>query len=243
MSPTTKGKRALPRDAAKATIARCDADVVAGEAALAKAKVDVRAARAELEVSQSKSTRLEERTGHFAPRTSPKSDFLGDVDAARAPRGGASDSVRLRYRRHALDAELKRLRHVIDLHGPAKPVGKPKAKSGARERARAAIEKAEADVISYRAALSKAKVEASVASATLAVAQSATASKQLGAGDFTLVRLTMASSFSAMLTFLTSSSLRAANTWWPGSTWSGCLSTSPRGMPASSAQVRRQVSS
>ncbi len=161
------------REAARATIASAEAEVLASEASLAKAKVDVRMAEADLAVARSEMKRIEEWTGHLRSPAG-KSAELADatVRAARA-RLAEARAIQSGYEADVerWDAELKRLKHVVDPQVILKPIDESKRGAAARDAARAAIQKAEADVILYRATLSKAKVEASVANAALAVAE------------------------------------------------------------------------
>ena len=70
------------------------------------------------------------------------------------------------------DAELKRLKQTLDRQVVPMSDDQSRASVAARDAALKAIQKAESELLSYRATISKAKVEASVASAGLAVAQS-----------------------------------------------------------------------
>ena len=84
------------------------------------------------------------------------------------------------------DAELKRLKQTLDRRVEPKSSGHSKSTVAAREAALKAVRKAESELLSYRATISKAKVEASVASAALAVAQSEVQRLEELAGDLAL---------------------------------------------------------
>jgi RNA polymerase sigma factor (sigma-70 family) len=134
------------RDAAQASIAKTEAELLAKEAALAKAKIELSVAEADLAVArnglQGADTNVEAALARLARAREAQAQDHRDVD-----RWGA---------------ELRRLRQAVAERGPRTP---------ARDEALAAVQTAEERLRAYRALVSKADVDVSVAAAALAVAR------------------------------------------------------------------------
>ena len=131
------------RDAAEATIAKFKAELLTKEAELAKAKVSVSVAQADLAVSTSEANRLEAWTGYPRRTTSTMVDAANtDVKAAqvrltavRASEAGSETDV------DRWEAELKKLKRLIYPQALLNSINESNATTAVRDAARLAIQR------------------------------------------------------------------------------------------------------
>jgi multidrug resistance efflux pump len=223
--------------------------------------VEVSVVEADLAVARSEVKKFEAWMVHLRPSSVRSTELVdADIKAARA-RLTEARAIEATYQTDVArwDAELNRLKHTIDSQVVPKSIEPSKTAATAREAVRAAIRKAEADLLSYRSMASKVKVEASVANATSAVAESEKTWIEEWVGRFAITApydgLIVARNASP-LDFIPPSTGRPATarqppqapprgaarhrfTWSTGSMWSGSSSTSRSRMRLSSGSGPR----